>query len=59
MTVAQAQQLLDKSLEENPVAVFAVHVTGEVSVSSVALSLHDRTCMVIEKDGKFAAAAGC
>ena len=59
MTVAQAQHILDKSLEENPAAVFIVHVTGAISVSSVPLSVHDRTCMVLEKDGQVVASADC
>ena len=59
MTVAQAQHILDTSLEENPAAVFIVHVTGEIRVSSVPLCVHDRTCMFLEKEAQFVASAGC
>ena len=59
MTVAQAQHILDKSREENPAAVFIVHVKGAISVSSVPLSVHDRTCMFLDKDGQVVASAGC
>ncbi len=59
MTAAQAQYVLDESLRENPSAVFIVHVTGAISVLSEPLSLHDKTCMVLEKDAQFVASAGC
>ena len=59
MTVAQPQHILDKSREENPAAVFIVHVKGAISVSSVPLSVHDRTCMFLDKDGQVVASAGC
>jgi hypothetical protein len=59
MTATQAQYVLDKSLRENPSAVFIVHVTGAISVLSEPLSLHDKTCMVLEKHGQFVATAGC
>ena len=58
-TATQAQRVLDNKFEENPSAVFVVHVSGVISVSSVPLSLHGRTCMVIEKDGQFVASSGC
>lgn len=59
MTAVQAQHVLDKNFEENPSAVFLVHVTGTIRVSSAPLSLHDRTCMVLGKDAQFVATAGC
>ena len=59
MTAAHAQHVLDTSFEENPAAIFVVHVTGVISISSAPLSLHDRTCMVLEKDAQFIASAGC
>ena len=59
MTASEAQLILDNAFEESPSAVFLVHVTGAISVSSVPLSVHDRTCMFLENDAQFVATAGC
>ena len=58
MSAAEAQDVLDKNFRENPSAVFVVHVTGAISISSVPLSLHDKTCMFLENDASFVASAG-